>query len=126
MSEWKVVLEKKKRTIKSTNKDERVANIAVVITNDAYQFIVSEYEETDVVSEKDEFVVIDGGNYKQFGGNRSYYPTIDSAIYGYLKEYKILNPSRDILSLKEATDYLLEIVKLAESMYSIKSPSIKR
>lgn len=119
MSEWKIVLEKKKKTIKAVNKDERVANVAVILTSDAYQFIVSEYEEIVEPTEKDDILEIDGKNYKAFG-SRTYYPSFDGAINGYLKHYKILSPSRDIVSAKDAAQYLFEIRELAEELYSLK------
>ena len=120
MSEWKILLEQKKRKVKAVNKDERVANIAVILTSDAFQFILSEYEEVDEVKEKDDVLEINGKNYKQFGGNKTYHPAFEGAINSYLKSYKILSPSKDILTLKEASEYLIQIKELAEELYSLK------
>ena len=120
MSEWKIVLEKKKKTIKAVNKDERIANVAVILTSDAYQFILSEYEEISEPTEKDDILEVDGKNYKPSGNSKTYYPSFEGAINGYLKHYKILSPSRDILSLKDAAQYLFDVKELAEELYSLK------
>ena len=120
MSEWKVLLESKKRKIKNVkSKEERTADVAVIITNDSMQFVLSEFELVDTYTEKDDIIEVDGKIYKQFGGSKKYYSNLVNAIDGYLKNDKILSPSRDILSLKEATNYMLELKELAKELYCI-------
>lgn len=119
---WQVVLQTKKRKVtNSRTKETRDATYATILTSDPYQFIVNDYEVVDNAEDcKSGVIEIDGLLYSPTANAKYCGDTLVSAINIYLKEWHILNPSKDIKSLKEATDYMVEINKMAKELYNLK------
>jgi hypothetical protein len=103
-------------------KETRDATYATILTSDQYQFIVNDYEITTVSNKeiaKGE-IEIDGLFYAPSPNAKYCGDNLVSAINIYLKEWHVLSPSKDINSLKEATDYMIEINKMAKELYDLK------
>jgi hypothetical protein len=120
---WQVILQTKKRKVTNTRtKETRDATYATILTSDQYQFIVNDYEITTVSNKeiaKGE-IEIDGLFYAPSPNAKYCGDNLVSAINIYLKEWHVLSPSKDINSLKEATDYMIEINKMAKELYDLK------
>ena len=120
---WQVVLQTKKRKVTNTRtKETREAIYATILTSDPYQFIVNDYEIVDTIedSSKGGVIEIDGVLYSPTANTKYCGDSLASAIKIYLTEWHILNPSKDITSLKEATDYMTQINKMAKELYDLK------
>ena len=106
MAEFKVILGSKKRTIqpiakKGEVKEPRTIDAYFIITTDAYNYILSQYEMTDESDDKST-LEIEGKHYKQLAGNQSYHSTVGNCVRHYVDTEVIKNPSKDILKLSDA------------------------
>jgi len=106
MAEFKVVLGKKQRTIQSTVKKgeekqpPRTIDAYFIVTTDAYNYILSQYELVDEDDDKST-LEIEGKYYKQLSGNQSYHSSVGNCIRHYIDSEVIKNPSKDILKLSD-------------------------
>jgi len=120
---WQVILQTKKRKVTNARtKDTREATYATILTSDQHQFIVNDYEVTtdsNKESAKGE-LEINGLFYSPSPNAKYCSDSLVTAIKVYLTEWHVLNPSKDITSLKEATDYMIQINKMAKELYDLK------
>jgi hypothetical protein len=119
---WQVILQTKKKTIKGFgNEPSRQATVSTLLVNDRFQFIVNDYEVVEETqSDKSGTLEIDGKIYIPMNNAKYCSDSLVTAIKVYLTEWHVLNPSKDITSLKEATDYMTQINKMAKELYDLK------
>lgn len=119
----KIILGEKKNVDRKgmAHKGIEARNITVyyVLESLDIQWQLSTYELVD--ESTDRTLEIDGKHYKPISYETTkYYSTPFNAINGYLK-LRMLKPNKDITSLKELYNEMLELKKEAEKLYGLVS-----
>ena len=104
MADIKVILGNKKRTItpivkKGEEKVSRTIDVHYVVTADAYNYILAQYEQMETYDPKT-MITINDLPYRRIGGTESFHSNMTNAVRSYL-EQTIRNPNKDITKLSE-------------------------